>query len=132
MKMLVFGSAALSLVLLAACTGPIAAQQQVDPRTGRPQVEMHSYYLQTYLKVETPILSRVGSGQLQVSVQVQNIAENEMPIDYQYTFYDKAGNQIEQSGWSNLVVDRKGTQQIQFSSMSPLADDFHLEIRYLR
>jgi len=132
MKSLLLASLLLPLAFLAACTGPIAAQQQVDIRSTRGQVEVHSYWLATYLKAESPIVTRVGSGQLQVNVQVQNIGEQECNIDFQTTFYDKAGIQIEQTGWHNKVVDRKGTQQLEATSMSPLADDFHIEIRYLR
>ncbi len=124
--------AALALVAcmgLAGCDDPISGNQ--DTFSEYPQVRMNSYWLQQHTDVQRPIITRVGAGQINVQIPIRNKDDAELIIDYQYRFLTKAGAEVEsRSGWHNLRIPRKGVATIQFTSMTAMADDFDVQIRY--
>jgi uncharacterized protein YcfL len=125
MRKLLLGGMLLPL-LLAACTDPIPAWQ--DPLTGRTQVTVTEYWLQDKIRVQPPHVERVGAGQLKVSIEIRSRHDWDLPLDYQYHFYDQAGKQTYVSGWQLVRLPRKGSNTIDFTSMDPAAD-FSVELR---
>jgi hypothetical protein len=127
---------ALALVLLAAtlatgmagCTDPIPGQQ--DAIVTYPQVHLASHWLETWTRVQPPVVHRVGSGQLEVAVPIRNLTDEPLSVDYQYRFL-RGGAEVEgRSGWQNYVIPPRGMGQITFTSMTQAIDDFDVEIRY--
>ncbi len=127
MRKLLLCTMLLPLVLMG-CTDPIAAKQ--DPIQEYPQVHLTSYWLQTHLRVQQPIVSRVGAGQLAVQVSIRNLTDDDLSLDYKYYFMDEKGKQIQESGWTFVKVPRKGINAIDFTSLNFQAADFRVEIRY--
>lgn len=125
MQKLLLGGMLLPL-LLAACTGPIPAY--TDPITGRTQVTVTEYWLQNMIRVQPLRPERVGAGQLKVSIEIRSFADYDLPLDYQYHFYDQTGHQTYVSGWQLVRLPRKGNNTIDFTSMDPAAD-FSVELR---
>lgn len=120
----------LPLVLaMSGCSDPIPALQ--DPLPDYPQVHVEAYLLQNLIRVQTPILSHVGAGQLRVDIPVRNLADRDLGIDYVYYFYDSRGVLIASPSSQFVSLPRKGISQIEFMSLSPAAD-FRVEIRYAK
>ena len=110
------------------CTDPITANQ--DPIMQYPQVHMESYYLQQWTRVQPPITSRVGAGQLHVTVAIRNLTDSDMGLDYKYYFTGPSGSMVEnETGWKLVTIPRKGISQIEFTSLSADARDFRVELR---
>lgn len=127
----VFGLALAAVLMVAGCTDPIPAHRDYVARQG--QIELNSYWLQTWTKVGDPVVNRVGSGQVEVTVPIRNLTDEELLLDYQYTFKNAAGAPVENtSGWHNIRIPRKGHAAITFTSMTPLPEDFHVQIRHLK
>lgn len=124
--------AALALVAcagLAGCNDPISGNQ--DTFSQYPQVRMNSYWLQQNTDVQKPIVMRTGSGQIDVQVPIRNKDDAELIVDYQYRFLSAQGAEVEaRSGWHNLRIPRKGIATIRFTSMTAMAEDFDVQIRY--
>ncbi len=119
-----------TMMAVGGCTDPIPAYQ--DPLPDYPQVHVEAYLLQNLIRVQTPIVSHVGAGQLQVAIPVRNLADNDLQLDYIYYFYDARGALIAPPSSRQFVqVPRKGISQIEFTSLSPAAD-FRVEIRYAK
>ena len=119
----------LGVGLLAGCNEPIPAFS--DPHTAL-QVSIKDYGLQWKLRVQPPVAERVPGGQLKVSVQIYNTTEDDMPLDYSYSFTDKNGVQNEDSSMSGLhavKIPARGYQTITFMSMTPAADNFRVYLR---
>ena len=130
-------ASALAMVLLplavamSGCTDPIPALE--DPLPDYPQVHVEAYLLQSLVRVQKPILSRVGAGQLRVDIPIRNLADRDMQLDFVYYFYDQAGVLIAPpSSRQFLMVPRKGISQIEFTSLSGNAQYFRVEIRYAK
>ncbi|MEI8194673.1 MAG: DUF1425 domain-containing protein [Phycisphaerae bacterium] len=125
---LTLAAATLALAGLTSCTEPISAQQ--DPIVAYPQVHMASHWLETWTRVQPPIVNAVGSGQLQVAIPIRNLTNDPLSIDYQYRFLNKGAEVEGRSGWHNYVIPPRGMGQITFTSMTHTANDFDVEIRY--
>ena len=127
---------ALALVLLAAtlatglagCTDPIPGQQ--DAIVTYSQVHLASHWLETWTRVQPPVVHCVGSGQLEVAVPIRNLTDEALSVDYQYRFLRGGVEAEKRSGWHNYVIPPRGTGQITFTSMTQAIDDFDIEIRY--
>jgi|WetSurMetagenome_2_1015567.scaffolds.fasta_scaffold1080388_1 hypothetical protein len=119
----------LGLGLLAGCNGPIPAFQ--DPNTAL-QVSISDYGPQWQLRVQPPQPERVPGGALKVTVPVYNTTIWDYSIDYRVEFMDKNGMKLEDpsaTGWQVAVMPPHGYQYLTATSMSPLADNFHVYIR---
>ena len=115
---------------LIGCHGPVVPGQ--DTLTAFPQVHLTSYSLQGKITIQEPIVDRVGDGQLQVVVPVRNLTGSRLYLEYQYYFLNQQGVQVEEnSGWNTLRLPSYSIQQIQFTSLTALANNFDLDIRRL-
>lgn len=120
--------AAWGLVALAGCTTPISAAQNSLP--DYPQIHVQGYWTQAWTRFDVPKPVRVGSGQLMVAVNVRNLTDDDLLLDYQYSF-TRGGIQVEEpSGYMNIRIPRKGRSQIQFTSLTANVDDFELNCRF--
>ncbi|HUO09141.1 MAG TPA: DUF1425 domain-containing protein [Phycisphaerae bacterium] len=109
------------------CTDPINAWQ--DPIVEYPQVHVDAYSMQQRIRVQKPIATRFGAGQLQVDVPIRNLTDDDLTIDYVYYFMDSKGIQIGEPETAFLRVQRKGIGQIEIKSLSAAAADFRVEIK---
>jgi uncharacterized protein YcfL len=115
-------------MFLAACTGPIAAQQ--DTLTEYPQVHVDSYSLRNDVVIQPPVASRVGAGQLRVDIPIRNKTDGDLNLDYKYYFTDKNGVQVEHdTSWQAVRIPRKGIETIEFTSLTPAPADFRVELK---
>ena len=115
---------------LIGCHGPVVPGQ--DTLTAFPQVHLTSYSLQGKITIQEPIVDRVGDGQLQVVVPVRNLTGSRLYLEYQYYFLNQQGVQVEEnSGWNTLRLPPYSIQQIQFTSLTALVNNFDLDIRRL-
>lgn len=123
------GLCVLASLTLAGCTGPISAEQDGIPLQLYPQVTTTGYWLQQEIRVQPPVASRVGNGQLKVQMPIRTHTDFDLSIDYQFTFLDQNGLQVEQPGWQYIRVPRKGMAQIECTSLTPAAD-FRVLLRW--
>jgi uncharacterized protein YcfL len=114
---------------LPGCTGPIAAEEDGIVLQEYPQVTLTGYWLQQNIRVQQPVATRVGNGQLKVQMPVRTHTDYDLSLDYQFTFLDQNGLQVEQPGWQYVRIPRKGMAQIEATSMTPAAD-FRVLLRY--
>jgi len=115
---------------LSGCTDPIAASQ--DPIQVYPQVQVDSYWMASWARVGTPVPMRVGAGQLEVAIPIRNLNDYDLQVEFQYRFKNKAGVLIEEPGRGSVRVPRKDQAEIRFTSMTPLAEDFQVTLRYIK
>jgi uncharacterized protein YcfL len=123
------GMCVLASLAVAGCTGPISAEQDGIQLQEFPQVTVTGYWLQQNIRVQQPVASHVGNGQLKIVMPVRRHTDFDLSLDYQFTFLDKNGIQVEQPGWQYIRIPRKGIAQIECTSMLP-ADDFRVLLRY--
>ena len=118
-------------LLLAGCQGPVVPY--ADSLSPYPQIHLTSYSLQGKIVVKEPIVSRVGGGQLDVVVPVRNLTDQTLYLQYQYAFLDSRGVMIEgRSGWMDLRIPPYAMAQAHFTSMTPEAANFDLDISRLQ
>ncbi len=116
--------------LAAGCAGPIAARQDDLQTTQYPQIFLDAYSLHEAIVVQPPIVGFVGAHQLHVAVPIRNKWDRDLHLQYRYSFKDERGMQLgEASPWMDFTVPRKGVDQFQFTSMSPMAADFEVHLR---
>ena len=117
------------LVGISGCQGPIIpGQNTLNPF---PQVHLTSSNLQNKILLNEPIVSRVGDGQLDVVIPVRNVTANELYLEFQYSFLNAQGAQVEAtSGWNTLRVPAYSMAQIHFTSLTAAAN-FNCTIRQL-
>lgn len=116
-----------STVLLAACDRPIPGIK--DPTVIPPQVHLTSHALSDDLYFQTPVVTRVGAGQVDVTVGVYNRDGDENLIDFQYRFLYNGSEAEQPSGWHMLRVPPRGWSQIHFTSLTALPNDFDVNVR---
>lgn len=114
------------MLAVSGCTDPINAWQ--DPIVEYPQVHVDAYSMQQRIRVQKPIATRFGAGQLQVDVPIRNLTDDDLTVDYVYYFTDARGIEIGEPQTAFLRVQRKGIGQIEIKSMSAVAD-FRVEIK---
>jgi hypothetical protein len=124
----------LSLVFVLSLIGcgvkaPIEGRQ--DPY-GPSQIQYTDEDLRTHTAVGTPVLSRDGSGLLHVNVPIRAATNKQLYIDYRISFFDRGGQPLSQSGWLSKTLAPNVFDQITANSMSPLATDFQVDLRYTR
>ena len=125
-KLLPFLLAAPMALAITGCTDPINAWQ--DPIVEYPQVHVDAYSMQQRIRVQKPIATRFGAGQLQVDVPIRNLTDADLNVDYIYYFTNARGIQIGDPVTAFQMIPRKGIGQLEFKSMSAV-DDFRVEIR---
>ena len=130
LRMAMFLGAVLLVVGLAGCGPIVPFQDNLNPY---PQVELTNWNLLGKIVIREPIATRVGDGQLHIVVPVRNLTGHELYLEYQYRFLNAKGVQVEQtSGWNTIRVQAHGMAQIHFTSLTPLANDFNVDIRPLQ
>lgn len=112
-------------MLMTGCNEPITADQ--DTIAQMPQVHLATYTLRQEVKIEAIQTPRVGAGQLKVMMPVRNLTDHDLSIDYVYYFYNHGVMAEGPSAHMHLTIPRKGSDQIEFTSLSAV-DDFRVEI----
>ena len=126
-KLLVAGLLVTGMALAGCDNPPLHAYQS---KFDTPQIVLTDWVLQQDLRVTKAITNRVGSGQLQVAIELENNTDHNIKVDYRYWYLDKNGATVDSpSSWQFTTVPSRAFQQFSITSMSSAADDFHVEIR---
>ena len=95
-----------------------------------PGVSVDTYSLRNDIAVQSPTVSRVGEGQLQVEIPVRNRTNKEIDLEYKYHFVDANGVQVEgDKAWLSKRVPPRGMEDIAFTSLTSSANDFRVQMR---
>ena len=113
------------MMVIAGCNEPITADQ--DTIAQMPQVHLETYTLRQQVKIESIQTPRVGAGQLKVLMPVRNLTDSDLSLDYIYYFYNHGAIAEGPSSRMHIMIPRKGSSQIEFTSLTPV-DDFRVEI----
>ena len=106
---------------------PILARQ--DPYQ-REQVHIDSLDLRRHTAVEAPQLARDDAGLLYVTLPIRATTDLKLYVDYRVTFFDRAGQPINQTGWFHKTLTPNTPDQITVNSTSSRAADFQMDLRY--
>jgi len=127
----------LAFTLLAGCESKV-----FPPSRGRADVTDHrrvffSQMDKQYLRESTAILeeniSRDQAGLLSVTIPIRSAAPRSLYLEYNYEFYDQTGRAIESpKSWQPVVLEAGSPNTIQFTSVTPQAADYRLNIRLQR
>jgi hypothetical protein len=129
----------LSLALLAGLLlSPLAGCGIKQPIEGRKdpyvpkQVNLAEPDLQRRTAFREPIVTR-RDGLLFVTLPVRAASDQNLHLDYRYTFFDQNGQILEETGWlaHKTLVSRLWTE-IRFNSIHQEAADFRVDLRYSR
>jgi uncharacterized protein YcfL len=112
------------------------------PSRGRADVTDHRriFFSQAdkeYLRESTAILeenlSRDQAGLLNVTIPIRSAVPRSLYLEYNYEFYDHTGRAIESpKSWQPVVLEAGSPNTIQFTSVSPQAADYRVNIRLQR
>ena len=117
--------------MLLGCQDPIAAKMDELPPQ---QVSLDNDYLRNTLRFRTPMIERVGAGQLKVTMQVYNLTGDPVKLDYKYYFTDANWTPIDDgvvTGWLPVQgnVAPHDWTAFSFTSISAAPQNFKVHIR---
>lgn len=125
------------LLLVAGC-----ADKQVPTARGRgesadPYGVILSQQQSDQLRHDTAFgpesVTRDPYGLLHVTVPIRSAIEHTLYLEYQYSFFDGTGRQVEgPMGWTGVTLEAGSPNTIQFTSTSPQAANYRCVIRYQR
>jgi hypothetical protein len=128
------------LSVLAIAAG--CADKQVQTARGRADTGDHygvilSQQQKDQLRHDTAFeperVTRDQYGLLNVTVPLRSAIQHTLYLEYQYTFFDGSGRKIEGPlGWNLVTLEAGSPGTIQFTSTSPQAANYQLNIRYQR
>ncbi len=133
----------IALTTLVAAALVAGCKNEVKPPSrGRGDITDHRriFFSQTYdqqLNDSTAILdekiSRSSTGQLTVVIPIRSAINRTQYLEYQYEFYDGMGKKVEgPMGWTAITLEAGSPGTIQFTSVSQVAEDYRVTIRYAR
>ena len=117
-------AALMMLVAVAGCANSIEEAETFSPHPG---VSVNT----RDIAVQTPEVSRAGTGQLQVNISVRNLLiKNDIDLEYKYYFVDASGVQVENdNAWLSKRIPAMGMETIEFVSQTSSAADFRVQMR---
>jgi hypothetical protein len=120
----------LSLVLLAGgCVKP-PIEGRLDPYAAR-QIHFASKDLKNRTAVDTPTAQRDEAGNiLRVTVPIRAATDKELHVDYRVTFFDQAGQPLNQTGWFTRTLPPNVPDYITVNALGPRAADFQVDFRW--
>ncbi|MGN6505060.1 MAG: DUF1425 domain-containing protein [Tepidisphaeraceae bacterium] len=78
-------------------------------------------------------VARDQYGLLSVSIPIRSAIDRTLYLEYQYSFFDEAGTQIEgPMGWLPVTLEAGSPGVIQFTSTSPKAAHYRVTVRFQR
>ena len=101
----------------------------------RTQIAFSGTYgpqLERQTAVQQPIATRDSSNLLRVTVPVRSAVDDTLYVEYQVTFLDSAGQQIQQLAWQPKTLEANVPNEVSFVSASPRAADFRCAFRFAR
>jgi uncharacterized protein YcfL len=129
-------------VLAVAVLAAAGCKSVEPPARGRADVTDHrrvffSKQEGEKLREQTAILSenisRDQFGLVTAVVPIRSATNKTLYLEYQYEFLDNSGRRIEGPfGWTPVTLEAGSPATIQFTSISPQADDYRLTIRKAR
>src|SRR4051812_17773524 len=120
----------MAVVLLAGCN-PVKKpfEGRNDPHPAG-QIHFASKFLEDSTAVRTPVASRDETGNiLYVTVPIRSTRNQPIYLDYRVTFFDRNGQQLNQTGWFTRTLTPNGPDQITVNAMGPRAADFQVDFR---
>lgn len=72
------------------------------------------------------------TGILFVTVPIRAATNLQLYVEYRTKFLDQNGNVIDETGWLSKTLAPNVPDEIRINSTSPLATDFHMDLRYGR
>ena len=78
-------------------------------------------------------VARDQFGLLSVSIPIRSTIDRSLYLEYQYSFFDGSGTQIEgPMGWMPVTLEAGSPGVVQFTSTSPKAEHYRVTIRFQR
>ena len=115
--------------LIAGCQVKPPVEARADPYSS-PQVTLAGNNLRRWTAVLPPSVQRDDAGNLlHVTLPVRNTTNYAYTIDYEVTFLDANGGQLEKTGWMPIPLEANSPATIQANSTSSRAADFHISLR---
>ncbi|MCC7351125.1 MAG: DUF1425 domain-containing protein [Phycisphaerales bacterium] len=132
MKTILLSVLALPFFLLMGCqqgvSPPIQGRQ--DPYAEN-QVTFASEDLRRHTALDRPNLSRdPDTGILYVQIPIRATGDQNLYIDYRFTFKDRNGQDLWTTTWLHKVLNPHVNDSIQGNSTDARAVDFRLDVRY--
>lgn len=120
-----------SVLLAAAGCNSVKApiEGRHDPYTPG-QIHFASGVLRDNTAVGTPVASRDDTGNiLYITIPIRSTSSEQMYVDYRVTFFDRNGQQLNQTGWFTRTLTPNVPDSITVNSMGPRAADFQVDFR---
>ena len=97
------------------------------------QIHFADEDLRSRTAVGRPVPERDAAGLLRVTVPIRAASSHTLYVDYRVTFFDGNGTPLgPPTGWTAKPLESNVPDQIVFTSTSPKAADFQLDLRYAR
>lgn len=69
---------------------------------------------------------------MKVTVPVRSLADNQMSVQYEFTWFDEAGRELGRSGWQFLALEPRVQRSFSANSLTTRAKGWRLEVRSAR
>ena len=125
-------SIALALVVIGCNSVKAPIEGRHDPYPAG-QIHFASGVLRDNTAVGTPVASRDDTGNiLYITIPIRSTSSAPMYVDYRVTFFDRNGQQLNQTGWFTRLLNPNIPDSISVNSMGPRAADFQVDFRDAR
>jgi hypothetical protein len=124
-------SSTLLVAILAGCNNTVAPPKESRADPCRPQqVHVDSESLRRDTAVGPAIVARDSAGLLHVTLPIRSAIDKELHVDYWVSFFDEQRNRISKLGPFTKHLQAHTPDSIDFTSTSPRAADFQVDLRY--
>jgi uncharacterized protein YcfL len=118
------------ILALAAGCGP----QPVATKVGTPlereeKVIAKAYALRKNLRVTNHVAERTTGDLLKVRLGLENLDDDDLWVDFQVVFYDKAGFELEKTNWQPVFMANRQVTYFETTSLSSQPVDYTVFLR---
>lgn len=117
-----------SLIFVTAC-GATKAGRNSNPLQETEHVILLDRAHKMYLKVVKDKIEKLPSGQMQVTMEMENRRDENIPTDIQVIFRGADGFEVEKTSWTPFQFHRREVNTFQATSMNAAATDYRIIIR---
>ncbi|MBL8746420.1 MAG: DUF1425 domain-containing protein [Phycisphaerae bacterium] len=138
LKNLALGAMTLSVAVSAGGCDPQRRTPGVreDPQpTGSYPIVAVEPGLQRYLGVDSErvvVDPATESVPMKVSVPVRSLADNQMAVQYEFTWFDDKGREVGRSGWLFVMLEPRVQRHFSANSVTTRARGWRMEVRSAR
>lgn len=114
--------------LLVSC-GPAKVGSNPSPIQHQERLLLLDRAYKPYIKIVSEQKKRLESGQLEMTMEIQNRRNKDLWADIQVVFLDQAGVEVDKTSWEPVMFHRRDVKTFKKVSLPSTASDYRMVIR---